>query len=478
MLQWNIHAKTNQDEILRRLVENISRLLPAQSIELLTRDKQKGVYCTQSGNVSLNSTDPVITRLLAGEEFVQQRAVTQRETSGSTGTAFTTLLPIVVRGYIEHVLAFFGPPCSENDIHMALSFCQQAALAIETCDMNRNLDRKFDRLTSLVSLVDDITTDQNYRNLLQTVLEKSSELLLAEQGSIMLLEKETDALLLEASKGEYNAASWHVRIPKGVGIAGRVALLGEPILVENVEQDPRTLKKNEAKYKTSSFVCVPLKIDQRVVGVMNFTDKSSGEIFDDVDLRLAQAFASHAAVVLDRKHMYEQAEILKRQAITDDLTGLLNRGYLMRRMEEELARSQRYATLTSIVLIDVDDFKKINDTHGHAMGDLVLRKLAGMMTNAVRSIDIIGRYGGDEFIIILPETDTFFAAHIAERLLADITMTDFPPGHPEAGVGKITVSMGIATYPTHATSAEVLMEHADEALYRAKAGGRNRVVTY
>src|SRR5512147_3134296 len=106
MLQWNFHAITNQDEILKRLIENISRLLPAQSIELLSRDKQKGVYCTQSGNVSLNSTDPVITRLLAGEEFIQQRAVAQREPSDTTGTAFTTLLPVVVRGYIEHLVAF------------------------------------------------------------------------------------------------------------------------------------------------------------------------------------------------------------------------------------------------------------------------------------------------------------------------------------------------------------------------------------
>ena len=285
----------------------------------------------------------------------------------------------------------------------------------------------------------------------------------------MLLEKETDALLLEASKGEYNAASWHVRIPKGVGIAGRVALLGEPILVENVEQDPRTLKKNEAKYKTSSFVCVPLKIDQRVVGVMNFTDKSSGEIFDDVDLRLAQAFASHAAVVLDRKHIYEQAEILKRQAITDDLTGLLNRGYLMRRMEEELARSQRYATLTSIVLIDVDDFKKINDQHGHVFGDAILRGVGEVLHGHVRETDVPSRMGGDELAVLLIETASDEGREAAEKLQRALRarMMELGPA--------ITFSIGIVTFLEPPRDIDQMFRLADEQLYQAKHQGKDQL---
>jgi diguanylate cyclase (GGDEF)-like protein len=276
----------------------------------------------------------------------------------------------------------------------------------------------------------------------------------------------------------HNEPAREIRIPKGVGIAGKVAEMGEPILVENIEDDPRIGKKNQSKYKTSSFVSVPLKIGNRVVGVMNFTDKATGALFDDVDLRFAQTCASHAAFVLDRREMCEETEKLKQQATTDTLTGLLNRGHVLSRIREELLRSDRYAKTMSLVMLDLDGFKNINDRFGHAAGDRVLRIVSEVMLKAVRSIDIVGRYGGDEFIIILPETDTYFAAHMAERLRSDIAKADISRSLSDRMAQKITASIGIATFPLHGTSPDVLIEHADEALYRAKAGGRDRVVVY
>ena len=150
----------------------------------------------------------------------------------------------------------------------------------------------------------------------------------------------------------------------------------------------------------------------------------------------------------------------------------------MSRLREELSRSERYAKTMSLVMLDIDEFKNINDQFGHAAGDRVLKRIAEVMSHAVRSIDIIGRYGGDEFIIILPETDTYFAAHMAERLRADIEQSDISREISDRLVSKITASIGIATFPVHGRSLEVLAEHADEALYRAKADGRNRVIVY
>ena len=250
------------------------------------------------------------------------------------------------------------------------------------------------------------------------------------------------------------------------------------MLVENIELDPRIGKKNRAHYKTSSFVSVPLKIENHVVGVMNFADKATGVFFDDVDLRLAQTCASHAAIVLDRKELCDNTAKLKRQAITDHLSGLLNRGGILGRLREELSRSHRFAKTMSLVMLDIDGFKKINDMHGHATGDRVLRRVSEIILGAVRSIDISGRYGGDEFLVLLPETDMFFATHMAERVRSDIAQTDLSQELPDRIVKNITVSIGIATYPSHGTSPEVLIDHADEALYRAKANGRNRVSVY
>ena len=484
---WSMLTNMDKDGVLEKLIENLAVAVPNHTLSVLSRDQRTGCYHASVGEERLNipgrslmdSGDPVISQLYAGAEWVSwgnaYGSPAGDEERGGTAVA---VFPIAVHGQIDHVLVISGGRLSDSDIRLTGGYCRQTALALETVDMQANLRSKIERLASLLNIVDDSSTGESYRNLLQTVLDRSAELLLAGQGSIMLIEKETDELLLEASRGIVNEPFQRVRVPKGFGIAGMVAEKGEPILVEDVENDPRVGKKNQPKYKTSSFLSVPLKIGSRVVGVMNFTDKTTGELFDDVDLRFAQTCASHAAVVLDHKEMSEEAERLKQQAITDHVTGLLNRGCIMNRLREELSRSDRYAKTMSLVMLDLDGFKAINDQFGHATGDRVLKRVSEVMTHAVRSIDIIGRYGGDEFVIILPETDTYFAARMAERVREDIAKTDISRGISDRIVNKITASIGVATFPLHGKSTEVLVDHADEALYRAKAGGRNQVVVY
>jgi len=482
---WSMLTHMGKDDVLKKLIEDLVVAVPEHAISVLTRDPQTGSYYGsadhQRSNVPgwdfLDSADPAIRRLLAGEAWVQWTSA-DRSPIDAEGSATAFVFPIAIQGLIDHALVVSGVNLSDSDTRLIGGYCKQTALALETIDMKASVKRKIERLASLVGMSDEMSAGQSYRNLLHTVLERSAELLLAEQSSIMLVEKETDELLLEESRGVHNEPSQRIRIPKGFGIAGKVAEMGEPFLVENIEQDPRIGKKNQAKYKTSSFVSVPLKIGNRVVGVMNFSDKATGELFDDVDLRFAQTCASHAAFVIDHREMSEETEKLKQQATTDQLTGLLNRGRIMSRLREELSRSDRYAKTMSLVMLDLDGFKNINDQFGHSAGDRVLRIMSQVMMKAVRSIDIIGRYGGDEFIIILPETDTYFAAYTAERVRADIAKTDISQEMSDRIVNKITASIGIATFPQHGRSMEVLMEHADEALYRAKAGGRNMVVVY
>lgn len=484
---WSMLTHVGKDAVFKNLVEDLSAAVPEHAISILFRDQQTGLYqgspgdqrCKVSGLDILDSADPVIKRLLAGEDWVpwSKAHALSMKTEGR-GPAATIAFPISVHGQIDHVLVISGGNLSESDIRLISGYCRQTALSLEILDMQASFKLKIERLASLVGTVDDISTEQSYRNLLQTILERSAELLLAEQGSIMLIEKETDMLLLEASRGLLKEPAQIGRIPKGTGIAGMVAKMGEPMLVEDIEHDPRIGTKNQTKYKTASFVSVPLKIGSRVVGVMNFTDKATGAFFDDVDLRFAQTCASHAAVVLDHREMCEETEKLKQQATTDHLTGLLNRGCIVNRLREELSRSDRYAKTMSLVMLDLDGFKNINDQFGHATGDFVLKRISEVMMKAVRSIDIVGRYGGDEFLIILPETDTYFAAHMAERLRADIAKTDLSRETSGGIMNKVTASIGIATFPLHGISQEVLVDHADEALYRAKAGGRDRVIVY
>lgn len=165
---------------------------------------------------------------------------------------------------------------------------------------------------------------------------------------------------------------------------------------------------------------------------------------------------------------------LKRLANTDVLTGLANRRRFMEVLEGEIERAERYDRALSLVLVDMDHFKQVNDTHGHAGGDQVLRAAAGVLRSVCRDVDLAARVGGEEFAILLPETDAAGAEHVAERARGKIAS-----GHHRAPSGagfRITASAGVATFGREVTTAEALLQSADDALYRAKAEGRNRVV--
>jgi diguanylate cyclase (GGDEF)-like protein len=179
--------------------------------------------------------------------------------------------------------------------------------------------------------------------------------------------------------------------------------------------------------------------------------------------------ALQAAEALLRTRLYEQAE---RLATTDGLTGLLNRRTFNAQLQGRLREAQRYNRPLSLLLLDVDHFKRVNDTFGHPAGDAVLKGIAAVAQKQARETDIVARYGGEEMALILPETDAAGAHAIAERIRKAVGATSHPT---EQGAIQVTVSIGLATSPCPG-DAEAVLEAADKALYRAKQGGRNRVV--
>ena len=182
----------------------------------------------------------------------------------------------------------------------------------------------------------------------------------------------------------------------------------------------------------------------------------------------------HTKLKLLQDELREKNVLLETLSVTDVLTGLANRRRLMTRLEEEVARARRYRTPLSVVMIDIDHFKQVNDVHGHAMGDVVLRNIGAMLKSSVRTTDLAARYGGEEFTLVLPHTDIPAALQVAENLRERFAELE----HRLDGVTvKKTVSMGVTARDGQGEmpSAEDLLKHADEALYRAKQGGRNRV---
>jgi len=165
---------------------------------------------------------------------------------------------------------------------------------------------------------------------------------------------------------------------------------------------------------------------------------------------------------------------VKKLSITDPLTSLYNRRYLMERLENEVDRCSRYGRSLSLIMADIDHFKKYNDTRGHQRGDQLLRAVADRLRSLVRKPDFVARYGGEEFIVVMPETACQEASHLAERMREAVNSLE-DTGSGSQREGKITVSLGIAEMPTHAKDAATLVREADRALYRAKEEGRNRV---
>lgn len=191
------------------------------------------------------------------------------------------------------------------------------------------------------------------------------------------------------------------------------------------------------------------------------------------DREIMELFANHGTMVLENAWLYEQ---VRRLSIMDSLTKVYNRRYIEERIREEINLSQRHKTNLSLIMLDVDFFKKINDTYGHQAGDDVLKHLMVVCRGVTRATDILGRYGGEEFIVVLPETNMQGAQIVAERLRAAVANNPFPTC---AGRIPVTVSLGLASIPSRfIDSAESFIKAADLALYRAKRTGRNRVCCY
>ena len=259
---------------------------------------------------------------------------------------------------------------------------------------------------------------------------------------------------------------------------------GRPVLIEDLAESPlyanvRSLWEREGtQIHVRSVIALPFALDRLQAGVFFLRRTADEPPLTTDDVEFADAVVKAAVASIQKAQLLETAKAdnarLEALAHTDPLTQVLNRRALTLRLTAELERARRYDSVLSLLLIDIDHFKRINDTHGHLVGDDVLREVARLLTTAVRSVDLVARYGGEEFVIVLPETGLEGALIFAERVREQIAEHEF------AGSGgralQLTASIGVATFPGPGLEmVEELFARADEALYRSKAEGRNRV---
>jgi diguanylate cyclase (GGDEF)-like protein len=215
----------------------------------------------------------------------------------------------------------------------------------------------------------------------------------------------------------------------------------------------------------------PLRSKGQVFGFLNLESSQAG-FYNQRHAERLQAFADQAAVAIENARLYAEVQ---QYAITDELTDIYNRRGLFELGRREVERARRYGRSLSAVMIDTDEFKSINDTYSHSVGDHVLRSMADRWKSSIREVDILGRYGGDEFVILLPETDLANALQVSDRLRIDISGKKI-----ETPIGDLdlTVSVGVADIDDDTTTFDALIEKADQAMFQAKTNGKNQVKSY
>ncbi len=392
-------------------------------------------------------------------------------------------IPLVMRDEVVGVLAIRHKgktkPFNDFELFLLKQITSHAAICINTCRLYKKRQKEkedLDKILQNLSLLYSIGKAMNYisdlKSLLQYILSQAIEITSAEKGSIMLHDLESNRLIIRVLAGladkEYQEKVNNNEIKcrtfkPGEGIAGRVYLTAKPMVVNNIRDDDLFVE-SESSF-VNSIACIPMVVYNDVIGVINVTNKRGGMDFSEEDVQMLKAVADQAAVAINKAQLWDMA-------VTDSLTGLYVRRYFMVKLQEELHRADRYNTILTIVMADIDRFKKINDTYGHDVGDNVLETIGKFFQKNIRDVDIIARYGGEEFILMIPEADKEAAYCLAERLREKFSEIDL--GH----LPKITISLGIAAYPLDGTEIDDLIKKADAAMYAAKQAGRNKVMKY
>ena len=382
------------------------------------------------------------------------------------------VFPIRRQENLEGWVWVINTPLSKEACRLVGDFVQAVGLLQEIHRLRQELEKTQEGFLRLVALGESLWPLTDTESLSKAILHSAVSLLGAEQGSLMLFREESDELVVTAAVGIPASLAHRIRKKPGEGIAGIVLERGQPLLVQDIETHRAIRQKNRPRYKTRSFLSLPLKVDSRKVGVLNLADKATGEAFQEPDLQKLQPFLQVATLALDRVRLAEERAHLQQLSMTDGLTGLANRRYFQKRLGEELRRAIRSRKPLGLILVDLDYFKPYNDQYGHMAGDEVLRLTAACLQNTVRAMDVVARLGGDEFAVLLPETNRELAMAIAERIRQEVSRTYVPHKEPPSG---LTASLGLAVYPKDGEDAETLLYSADRALYMAKSQGRNRV---
>lgn len=341
-------------------------------------------------------------------------------------------------------------------------------------DSTEALRTKVEELRTLNEIIRAINSSRQPEEILQIIMKKTAELIHAEGWSVLLMDFERKELVFEAAAGAAGKKLIGMRLRVGQGVAGWVALHGKSLIVPDVTKDDRFYSgvDRKTKFTTRSILCVPMKYRDEIIGVVEVVNKTGGSPFTKNDLETFENLVEHVTIALENARIYRQMEAA---TLVDDLTKLYNIRYCNRYLDDFISCARSRKALLSLIFLDIDFFKLVDDNYGHLVGSETLRYLGMRIKNVIRDRDVAIRYGGDEFIVILPHTDKATAVLIAERIRRATEQDPFSTFDKRAFF--ISVTLGVATYPNDARTRDDLIGRADKAMYIGKNSGRNKVVS-
>ncbi len=375
---------------------------------------------------------------------------------------------------IRLFLIYNSPLVPEDDTFHELNLlCRLWYSFYDKAQTTLKLAKTSEQISTIKNIGLEISRDSDNQAILSNILKSIIATAKAEKGFIMLYDDTTQLLKLEVVHGLPNPKAEEM-INKGLlstdGIKPGEGIQGKVFLIK------KAMKINEASEFSSggtpgdqAIICVPLCINDQAFGVVYVTNKIDDGEFDEFDLDLVTILANNVATLI------YQAKLMK-ASITDPLTGMFTRRHFEIKLKHEIKRSVRYDRSLSVLALDIDFFKKVNDTYGHPAGDEVLKNVATIINQTIRNgIDLAARFGGEEFFIYLPESNLEGAQILADRIRDSVENLKTQYDGQQI---RATVSIGISQLPNHAEGYDLLLSRSDEALYTSKTTGRNRVTTW
>ncbi len=484
----DISAELELGRLLQTILERAVSLLEAAGGELgLYHESENTLEIVASYNMGRDLTG---TRMHMGEGAMGRTAETLqpliiedytnwvgRSPQYDEGPWHTVMVsPLMAHGRLVGAIGMTASDplrdFTQSDLQLLTLFAQQAAVAVENARLYQEARQAAERRAVLHQVSQEVVSASlDPEQIYSAVHKAAAQLMPAEAFVITLLDEvhnEIEAVYLIDREGR----TPNFRVPRDQGLSGRVLALGKSVYIKDVDEEQGFGGIHfGSQDHTRSVLAVPLRLGDRIIGMIS-TQSYQPNAYTTEDQYLLEMLAANTAIAIENTRLFKETQWL---AITDPLTGLFNRRGFFELGQREVERFRRFARPFSAIMMDLDHFKRVNDTYGHAAGDQVLIELANRLRSKIRDVDVIGRYGGEEMVIILPETDLQGAALLAERLRGHV---ESAPMVTDRGPINLTISVGVAEYKPTTPDLASLLDQADSAMYAAKQSGRNQVHLY